>query len=235
MVAEPSTGVKTKKPKKRSSPADSLTQAEVPTSKVPKVSKGGAGEEIPKEPPVCPPKPKKGKGAGAKNGVDGKGSKGEGAMKRKAKNSPPTSAATDCPGSDAPGDHVPQPKPKRRARQSRPSGANLWTHYPDEPEFNREVHNLLSFQWKSGKEWLGSDDFPKQTFERTGLSCYYNRKRPAIGLRTKMPTTRTNKEYCHYSFSPEETMNVAVAMHCALKVVSPSIAADQSESKPWLL
>lgn len=234
-VAEPSTGVKPKKSKKRSSPVDSLTHGEVPTSKVPKVSKAGPAEVIPKEPHACPPKPKKGKGAGAKKAkkdVDGEGSKGK-AMKRKAENSAPTCAATDCPGSDAPGDHVPQPKPKRRTRQSRPSGADLGTQYPDEPEFNREVQNLLSFQWKSGKEWLGYDDFPKQTFERTGLSCYYNRKRPAIGLRTKMHTTRTNKEYCHYSFNPEETVNVALAMHCALKVVQPSIAADQSELKHW--
>ena len=207
----------------------------MPTSKVPKVSKGDPGEVIPKEPPVCPPNSKKGKGAGAKKAkkdVKGEGSEGQ-AMKQTVENSAPT-AATDCPGSEAVDGHLPQSKPKRRARQSRPRGANLGGDHPDEPEFNREVHNLLSFQWKSGKEWLGHDDFPKQTFERTGLSCYYNRKRPAIGLRTKMPTTRTNKEYCHYSFDREETVNVALAMHCAVKVVQPSIASDQSEWKNWL-
>lgn len=78
------------------------------------------------------------------------------------------------------------------------------------------LENELIFQFKSGKTLLKGSDFPVKNFSKTSVSAYYTRARPTVGLKTKIKTTRTNKEFCHFSFSIKDVLNIGLAMRCAL-------------------
>ncbi|CAK9062716.1 unnamed protein product [Durusdinium trenchii] len=84
------------------------------------------------------------------------------------------------------------------------------------PELLRSFKNELSHHWKMGKTNLKREDFPPRSYERSGINGYYTRARPAVGLRVKGATWRTNREYANFSFSLKDTCNIGLAMACAV-------------------
>lgn len=86
-----------------------------------------------------------------------------------------------------------------------------------------EVEGLkgeLIFQWKSGKHPLDSSDFEHRSFNKSWLSSYFKRARPAIALKTSKPTSRKNKEFAYYSFNVKDVCNAGLAMKCAVMMVT---------------
>ena len=60
--------------------------------------------------------------------------------------------------------------------------------------------STLVREWKSGRVNLRGDDFEKRVFSRSSFSPYYTRSRPSVGLKTRLPTWRSNKEFANFSF-----------------------------------
>jgi len=94
------------------------------------------------------------------------------------------------------------------------------------------LENELIFQFKSGKTLLKGSDFPVKNFSKTSVSAYYTRARPTVGLKTKIKTTRTNKEFCHFSFSIKDVLNIGLAMRCAL-LTTFWIDQQDDDLDPW--
>ena len=82
------------------------------------------------------------------------------------------------------------------------------------------LYGELVRQWKSSKPILKGIDFTPVTFAKSSLSCYYTRSRPAVGLKTKLPTDRSNKEFAYFAFKPQDAMNIGLARECAVRTVS---------------
>ena len=84
----------------------------------------------------------------------------------------------------------------------------------------KSLKQELYHHWKSGKTNLTLADCSPQCFERSTLSCYFTRSRPAIGLKVKGHCPRTNKEYAYFSFNLKDVCNVGFAMRCAVEFAS---------------
>lgn len=213
------------KSSKRAADDDDEDESGAPKNKKGKVSeeKDGDGDEPgtspePREPQpsVSKPKPRAKAKAKTTKGVE------KGKSKAKAKASPKS-----------------DPKPKRKSRRSPagPADANEVEQeesppadkVPYEPAVMMSelpsLENELIFQFKSGKTLLKGNDFPEKNFSRSSVSAYYTRARPTVGLKTKIKTTRTNKEFCHFSFSLTDALNIGLAMRCALLTVSHLVSS----------
>ena len=74
----------------------------------------------------------------------------------------------------------------------------------------------LARQWKSGKTDLRAGDFTPDCYDKSTLSCYFTRSRPAIGVKARGTAKKgVNKEYAYFSFNLKEVCNVGLAMRCA--------------------
>lgn len=191
----------------------------------------------PEDPPLPSPGSKgKGKGKGEGKGK-GKG-KGKKAEKGNKGDSAPAKPKAKAKSKAKAVDPVPQPKSKgttRKRKASIPSAPATQDGNAVEdaapPQVPREPQVMLDHvdslfgelvrQWKSSKPILKGCDFPTTTpFAKSSLSCYYTRSRPAVGLKTKLPTDRTNKEFAYFSFKPQDAMNIGLARECAVRTVS---------------
>ena len=116
-----------------------------------------------------------------------------------------------------------QPEKSKKPRRKDGDGKMEFQPLPIPDLVGRLTTTLMS-QWKSGKDKLGPEDFPKSSFTRTTVGAYWNRPRPSVGLKLRgTPTWRTNKEYANFSFDRAFTINIALAMECALEVVHPLV------------
>ena len=146
-----------------------------------------------------------------------KGRNSKGAAAKKASSPSASASPAELEGAAA---EPEDSKPTRRRKvatpqnQSPPSGQILG-------DLLKQFKGEIAHQWK-GKGFLGRDDFPHLKLSHVGLSCYFTRSRPAIGVvaKKKHYPMKTNLEFANYSFNLIDVHNVGLAHRCAVVTVS---------------
>lgn len=138
---------------------------------------------------------------------------------RRAPKASPKAAASKQKSNSTGSKQVKNTSKERTNKTSKP--ANIEVPSPEDNEarlIEGLADTLLSTlvrEWKSGRVNLRGDDFEKRVFSRSSFSPYYTRSRPSVGLKTRLPTWRSNKEFANFSFPMADVLNIAFAHACA--------------------